>query len=129
MGVVYDVDELVVELGAGVVAVGGGVVASAAQDGDELGSGLEEAAAFTDRVESAVGLDGSGAMTVAEQTSVELGGVTHRVIRVHRSCAVAGFEGAGGVEVLVGDGGVGDAGVDERHPRRAMPKQRSDGLQ
>ena len=77
-GVVDDVDELVVELGAGGVVVGGGVVALAAQDGDELGTGLEEAAAFADGVEAAVELEGSGAVAVAEEPSVLCGCVALR---------------------------------------------------
>ena len=72
VGVVDDVDEVVVEPGAGGVGVGGGVVALAAQDGDELGSGLVEAAAFADGLEAAVELERSGAVAVAEQPPVEL---------------------------------------------------------
>src|SRR5215213_5729445 len=71
-GVVDDVDQLVVEPGARRVGVGGGVVALAAQDGDELGTGLVEAAAFADGLEAAVELERSGAVAVAEQPPVEL---------------------------------------------------------
>jgi hypothetical protein len=66
-GVVDRLDELVVELGAGRVGVGEGVVALAAEDGDELGSGLIEAAAFADGLEPAVELERPGAVTVAEE--------------------------------------------------------------
>ena len=58
MFVVDDAHEVVVELCAGEVGVVGGVVALAAQDGDELGAGLEEAAALADGLEPAVGLEG-----------------------------------------------------------------------
>ena len=68
--VVDDADELVVELGAREVGVVGGVVALAAEDGDELGSGLEEAAAFADGVEPAVEFEGSGAVAVAEESTM-----------------------------------------------------------
>jgi hypothetical protein len=42
----------------------------AAKDGDELGAGLEEAAAFADGLEAAVELEGSGAAAVAEKPPV-----------------------------------------------------------
>jgi hypothetical protein len=51
--------------------VGGGVVALAAQDGDELGAGVEESAAFADRLEAAVQLERAGAVAVAEQAPGE----------------------------------------------------------
>ena len=51
VGFVDDADEIVVELCADGVGVAGGVVALAAEDGDELGAGLEEAAAFADGLE------------------------------------------------------------------------------
>ena len=68
--VVDDSDELVVERGASHVGVGNGVVALATEDGDELRTGFVEAAAFADGLESAVELDGSGAVAVAEEPSM-----------------------------------------------------------
>ena len=117
VGVVDDADEFVVEVGADGVGVGGGVVALAAQDGDELGAGLVEAAAFADGLEAAVELERSGAVAVAEQPTMEPGGVSGVMLSVVVPCGDGvGFDGAGGGEVLLGDGGVGDAGVDEGHP-------------
>ena len=115
VGVVDDVDQLVVEAGAGGVGVGGGVVALAAQDGDELGAGLVEAAAFADGLEAAVELEWSGAVAVAEQPPVELSGVVGSSSSADACGDGVGFDGLGGGEVLLGDGGVGDAGVDEGH--------------
>jgi hypothetical protein len=37
------------------------------------------------------------------------------VVGERGQCRCVGFDGAGGGEVLVGDHGVGDAGVDEGH--------------
>ena len=39
---------------------------------------------------------------------------------------VAGFDGFGDAEVLIGDGAIRDSGVDERHAHRAMPEQGGD---
>ena len=114
MFVVDDAHEVVVELGAGEVGVVGGVVALAAEDGDELGAGLE-AAALADGLEPAVEFEGSGAVAVAEEPPVPRGCVPFVGERLH--LRRFGFDAAGGVEVLVGDHGVGDAGVDKGHPR------------
>ena len=84
VGFVDDVDEAVVEVGADGVGVGGGVVALAAQDGDELGAGFVEAAAFADGLEAAVQLERSGAVTVAEQPTMQPG---HRI---GHGCPVVG---------------------------------------
>ena len=111
--VVDDSDEFVVEGGANQVGVGCGVVALAAQDGDELGAGLVKAAAFADGLESAVKLEGAGAVAVAEKPPMPCRGVAFASPRRH--CLGVGFDSAGGVEVLVGDDGVGDAGIDEGH--------------
>ena len=91
-----------------------GVVALAAQDPDELGPGLVEAAAFADGLESAVKLEGSGAVTVAEKPPMPCRGVAFASRQRH--CLGVGFDSAGSGEVLVGDDGVSDAGVDESHP-------------
>jgi len=114
VGVIDDVDQLVVEPGSSVVGVGGGVVALAAQDGDERRSGLVEAAAFADGLEAAVELEWSGAVAVAEQPPVGLG-VVGSVIGRRSVRRGLGFDGLGRGEVLTGDRGVGDAGVDKGH--------------
>ena len=111
--VVDDSDEFVVEGGADNVVVGCGVIALAAQDGDEVGAGLVEATAFADGLEPAVELQGSGAVTVAEKPPMARRCVALAGRRLHRRGV--GFDSAGGVEVLVGDDGVGDAGIDEGH--------------
>ena len=49
-----------------------GVVALGLQGGSELDGGDEEGAAFADRLEVAVGLDGPGAVAVAEHSAVHL---------------------------------------------------------
>jgi hypothetical protein len=67
---VDDADEFVVDAHPGVVAVAGGVVALASQDGHELGVGLEEAAALADCLEPTVALSGAGAVPVGEQPRV-----------------------------------------------------------
>ena len=104
-------------MGADGVGVSGGVVALAAQDGDELGAGLVEAAPFADGLEAALELEWSGAVTVAEQSTMEPGGSLITAVDHCRCGCGGGFDGTGGGEVLLGDGAVGDAGVDERHPR------------
>ena len=111
--VVDDSDEVVVERGANHVGVGNGVVALASEDGDELRTGFVEATAFADGLESAVELEGPGAVAVAEKPSMRCDGVALAGRWLHRQGV--GFDGSGGVEVLVGDDGVGDAGVDEGH--------------
>jgi hypothetical protein len=47
--------------------------------------------------------------------------------RFDRQCL--GLDGTSSTEVLLGDHGVSDAGVDESHPRRPVGQQRSDGLE
>jgi hypothetical protein len=63
-----------------VVVVGGGVVALAVQDGDELGAGLVEAASFADRLEPAVQLERSGAVAVAESRWSRSGRLSRSVL-------------------------------------------------
>ena len=98
----------------------GGVVALALQGGAELDGGDEEGAGFADRLEVAVHLDGAGAVAVAEHAAVHLGaelahlgafGVGGQLAGL----VVEGFDLLGDREVLVGDGLVGDAGVDHGH--------------
>src|SRR3954453_14834694 len=126
LGVVDDVQQAVVEVGADGVGVGGGVVSLAAQDGDELGAGVVEAAAFADRLEAAVELEWSGAVAVAEEPAVEPVVVAIRIGGGGGWWLVGGLDGAGGVEVLLGDGGVGDACVDEGSGGWAVSEQRGD---
>ena len=66
-------EEAIEELHPVLLAVADGVVSLAAQDGEELGSGLEEATALTDRLEGAVEPDRSGAVTIPQESPV-LGG-------------------------------------------------------
>jgi hypothetical protein len=50
-----------------------GVVALASEDGEELGAGLVEPAAFADGLEPAVEFEGPGAVAVAEEPPVPCG--------------------------------------------------------
>ena len=88
----------------------GGVVSLLDEDGDELGCGVEEAAAFADGFEVAVERDGSGAVAVAEVASV-VGGEASHVAALDVGVdglvgVVAGLDGFGDAEVFVGDGAV-----------------------
>ena len=78
-----------------------------ASNGDELGTGLVEAAAFADGLESAVELERPGAVAVAEEPSMPC--VLSRFIGAcwWDRCVGVGFDGAGGVEVLNRPGFVG----------------------
>jgi hypothetical protein len=100
-----------------VIAVVGGVVALASQDGHELGVGLEEAAALADGLEPTVELSRSRAVPVGEQPPVR----RHVDDGSRGEGGGVGFDGAGGVEVLLGHLGVGDAGIDERHACERCP--------
>lgn len=108
-GGVDDVDQVVVELCSQRVGVGGGVVSLSAQDVNEVDAGLVEPASFADRLEAAVELERSGAVSVGEQPVMRARWLT---AVPGRSGGCFGFDGLGGLEVLVGDVGVGDPGVD-----------------
>ena len=69
-GVVELVDDVAEEVGSLWLVVLGGVVALAGEDGDELGSGLEEAAAFAHGFVDTVERGGPVAVSVAEEASV-----------------------------------------------------------
>ena len=122
-------EESVEDLLAPHLSFGGGVVALALQGGPELDGGHEEGAGFADRLEVAVELDGSGAVAVAEHARVHLGaelGASRRLRRRRagwRRLVVEGFDLLGDGEVLVGDGAVGDAGVDQGHRHRWWPSR------
>lgn len=100
---------------------------------DELGSGVEGPAACADRIEAAVERDGPGAVPVAEQATVVSGEATHvgafDVDGDGPDALVSGFDGFGDMELLVGDGVVGDPGVDEGHAHRPVAQQRGDRLE
>ncbi len=70
LGVGDSFDEAVEELTAVALTALVGVLALALQDGDELGTGLEESAALTDALEGAVEQSGPRAVTVGEQSTV-----------------------------------------------------------
>ena len=116
------------------LSVLGGVVALCLQRRAEFDGGLEESAGFADGFEVAVQADGSGAVAVAEHPAVHLdtelahlgafglGGQCARLV-------VEGFNLFADGEVFVGDGAVGDAGVNEGHPHRSVPEQRGQGFE
>jgi hypothetical protein len=64
------VDEAVEELGPVLLTVVDGVISLAAKDGQELGTGLEEATPFTDGLEVAVESGWSSAVSISQQASV-----------------------------------------------------------
>ena len=114
------VEEVVEDFLATDLAFVGGVVALAAERWFELDGGDEEVAGLADRFEVAVDLDGSGAVAVAEHALVHLGAeFAHFGAFVAGGelvgLVVEGFDFVGDGEVLVGDGLVGDAGVNHGH--------------
>jgi hypothetical protein len=123
-GLVDAVEQVLVEVGAAGLVVVGGMVALALQGGPELDGGGEESAAFADRFEGAVEGGGPGAPAVAEHPAVLLtepshgGGFPAGEVGV----VVEGVDGLADGVGLVGDGAVGDAGVDERHAQGAVPE-------
>ena len=70
-------DEALEELCPILLTVADGVVSLAAQDGEELGTGFEEATALTDRLEGAVEPGRSSAVTIPQQSPVLGGDPTH----------------------------------------------------
>lgn len=56
----------------------GGVVALVSEDLDDLGSGLEEAAAFADVPEAAIEIGRAAAVTVPKQPAAALGSAHER---------------------------------------------------
>ena len=105
-------------MGALEVSLRGGIVSLPLEDRDELRPGLEEATAFADRLIGAVELDGADAVPVSE-----LALVTRRLVLgvvVRRDDDTDALDRVDRSEVLIGDRVVGDPGVDERHPGRAM---------
>ena len=111
-----------------------GVVALGPQGGAELDGGLEEGAGLADRLEVAVQPDWSGAVAVAEHAAVHLGAqpahlgafsVGGQFFRrvVERLDLLADGE------VLLGDGAIGDTGVNHGHPHRAMAQKGGDRLE
>src|SRR5581483_1838035 len=107
-------DELVVDLGASNVRMSDGVVALALQHRHELRPRLEEAAALADGLESAVQLQRPRALTVAEETTMD---ALCGCVLLCAGVDDLRLDGVCCLEVLVGDAGVGDARIDERHPR------------
>ena len=106
-----EVVEQVGEEGGPVVLVSVvGVVALAGEDRDELGSGVEEAAAFANRFVDAVECGRSVAVAVAEEALVVGGDAVHDLAGGAAGelvAVVVGFDGGGDAEVFVGDGAVG----------------------
>src|SRR5271166_6583606 len=77
---------------------------------------------------------GSGAVAVAEHAAVHLDTeLAHfGAFGVGGQCAwlvVEGFDLFADGEVFVGDGAVGDSGVNEGHPHRSVPQQRGQGFE
>ena len=100
---------------------------SATQDRNELRSSLEEPAALTDGLIGAIELGGAYAVSVAQQAGMASGQQASLLVDNWR--ASSGFDRLGGSEVLLCDGIVRDACVDEGHARRAMTQQLGDGLE
>ena len=126
-------DEAREELNPVLLAVVDGVVSLATQDGQELGPGLEEAATLADRLEGAVEPDRSGAVTVPQETPVLGGDAAHvgafDAGRERFAALIAGLDGLGHPEVLLGDGPVRDAGIGQGHAHGAVSQQRGDRLE
>ena len=106
-------EESVEDLLSGDLALVLGVVSLGLQGGSELDCGDEEGAAFADRLEVTVGLDGPGAVAVAEHPPVHLAAEFAHLaaLVVSRELArlsVERFDFLGDVEVLLGDGLVGN---------------------
>ena len=117
---VEPVEQAVEDFLAADLALAGGVVALPLQGGSELDGGDEEAAGFADRLEVAVHVDRSSAVAVAEHASVHLGAeLAHLPAFVVggelAGLAVEGLDFLGDGEVFVGDGLVGDTGVNHCH--------------
>ena len=74
LGVGDSFDEAVEELAAVALTALVGVLSLPLQDGEELGSGLEEPAPLTDALEGTVEEGGSGAVTVGEEPAMVAGG-------------------------------------------------------
>jgi len=70
-------EEALEELSPVLLAVVDGVFALAPQDGQELGPGLEKAAAFADGLEGAIEADRTGAVTVPQEPAVLGGDAAH----------------------------------------------------
>ena len=102
------VDEALEELSPVLLTVADGVISLAAKDGQELGTGLEEAAPFADGLEVAVEPGGSGAVTVTQEATMLGGDPSHvgtfDAGRKRLSALVARFDGLGHPEVLLGHG-------------------------
>src|SRR5271157_1671782 len=122
LGVGDSLYEAVEELAAVALTALVGVLALALQDGEERRPGLEESAALTDALESTAEECRPGAVTVGEQPAM----VADRLRRT-RACGanrcaigksvVLGLDRLGHLghlEVRVGDGVIGDAGIGER---------------
>src|ERR1039458_3910910 len=131
LGVGDSFDEAVEELTAVALASLVGVLALTLQDGDELRTRLEETAPFADALEGAPEGGGPGAVTVGEQPTM----VADRLLFARTSSSDRGSAGEsvvvsldrfGHLEVRLGDGVVGDAGIDECHVHGAVPEQRGD---
>lgn len=107
------------------------VVSLAMEGGLELDGGDEERAGLTDRFEVAVELDGAGEVAVAEHAAVHLGAEFAHLGAFVACRKVAGLvverlDIFGDRELLVGDGVIGDAGVDHGHGQRLVAEQGCD---
>ena len=94
------VDELLVDVLALEVGLLARALSLATQDRDELGSGLEEATALTDRLVSAVELGRPDTAAIAEQTLMPV--CEHLGIAIDRGWIRERFDDLGGREVLLG---------------------------
>ena len=133
LGIGDSFDEAFEELTAVALTALVGVFALALQDGEELRTGLEEAAPLADALEGAVEKSGPRAVTVGEQSAVVADRRCARAWSSKWSFAgepvVLGFDRFGHLEVRVGDRLIRDAGIGQRHVHRAVPEQSSDRLE
>ena len=102
------VDEALEELSPVILTVTDGVISLAAKDGQKLGTGLEEAAPFADRLELAVEPGRSGAVAVTQEATMLGSDPSHvgtfDAGRKRLPGLVTCFDGLGHPEVLLGHG-------------------------
>jgi hypothetical protein len=126
--VVEACEEAVEDLLAADLALVLGVVTLLPERGTEGDRGDEKGAGLADGLEVAVQFDWAGAVAVAEHAAVHLGAEAAHLGAFVRGgepagLVVEGFDLLGDVEVLVGDGLVGDAGIDHRHRQGLVAEQ------
>jgi len=129
--VVEAFEEAVEDLLPGELSLVFGVVSLGLRCWPELDRGDEEGAGSADRLEVTVGLDGSGAVAVAEHAAVHLAAqFAHLGALVVAGqlawLAVERFDFLGDAEVLLGNGFVGYSGIDHRHREGLVAEKGSD---